>query len=152
MLQAVEAEPHNISVLKKALDIAINAYNLEESLKLFNTLESLQAVDDTLRSVYEYKSAILQRLYLISGADSKDFSERETFLSSEIRKVAPNLLRRVTEFYSDDAIMLNFYLNADIETSLGIENTLIEKVASLPYSPVDKVLIFTCEPHERYAS
>lgn len=151
MDKAIEVAPDDPNFLFIAIDTNLKAFNIEGAKKFRDQLSKLIEIPHDFDESFTMKSEFISQLLEANGATWIDIANRLDFVGRELHN-QENKLRFVTQSYCDDSIVFSFVLDADVEEAVKAEGLLHEKIASLPFSPADTVVAFSCEPYERTAN
>lgn len=137
----VEIAPDNPSVIKEAIRMHLETFDVLGAEKLILQLEKLGSHLDAERELAD-KKAILDA----SGVKWIEIAERVKLASSLISaqdNVAPRGRRT---YLHDGGVFLKFVLHSNVEDAFAAESRMLTALADIPFSNVDKLLYLSCEP------
>lgn len=141
----------DVESLRKLLEVYTFAYRFDKSDEILGKLLALGIPEDD-KHLSRVLSGVVEKQELVdkAGTTWEDVCERIRCAYSVVRSF--NLSAPVVnESVCMDVVLLEFVVDADIDTLHNIENAINDKLASLPYTPADQILAFSCVNKESAA-
>lgn len=140
--KAIELSPDNINLLNTAIEIHFDAFDTVGARNLLARLEKLGA-----HSKYQPKIDEIEHSMDKAGVTWEECADRILFASFQLSQ-QEGLLPRGRQIALDDDVMLySFRIDSQSPENLAqAEYALINAIADVPYSPIDRFLYLSCEP------
>lgn len=137
----VEMAPDNLDVIKEAIRMHIEAFDIIGAENLILQLKKLGGDVTTERELVD-KRAILDSF----GVTWYEIAERVRLASSLISTQDNVSPRGRRTYLHDGGVFLSFVLHSNVEDAFAAESRMLTSLADIPFSNVDKFLYLSCEP------
>ena len=140
---SLSISPGDVSLLNTALMLHLEAYNIDGSRSVIHELQKLGEMDGD--SIVEYEHQLLAIAAILDGAGVtwQAVCERILLASESLIPYELALLRRVP-VVDEDGISYYFILNASVDIASEAASKMLDAIADVPFSEVDRVISFSC--------
>lgn len=129
------------SVLKKACDIHIDAYDIQGATMYLDLLLRM-GIDNELEPMRDYLTEI-EKVFSLYGVDWHMATDRVSHTTKAILGVTKTIVDR-SVFVHDGIIVNQYVLEDDVENAAMAESAMLDAIANQPFDPVDNIMSFSC--------
>ena len=141
--EAVSDAPDDLLVLDTAIQLQMDAYNVDRVRSIQEQLEKLGR--RKMNPIFYAKLDAIDDILSKAGATWNQISARIELVADTLREQGlPHTM--FSEALSEGVILYEFVLHADIATVIAAEKAVQQAIADKPFSPADRAIAFSCAP------
>lgn len=148
--EVLESAPGDAGVIRKAIDLHANSFDVEGARRLVDKLSQLGECSDNPITLGEHTDNLVPLDELdrykeaFSAADTswESVADRVGVAASAVTSVVKR--PTVESAVHDGVVLFRFIVDATVEDAFRAESTMIETLANQQFSPADRVIYFSC--------